>query len=206
MKTTPAAHYLNQYLETRIAHPSLFASVPDLVKEVDEVERILGAKHPELRENPFVTAVHVIAEGQTPVEAELDRFRLFNTCLAHLAMAPIDEVSAKSLSVFSKLAEHVDNDVDKFRVVNLITNTLIRAETLEGQDCEDLKAACTDAARTLRPHGFFPPEYEQEVSKRISRDHGREFVERLGFMPNNIPSLRNLPESRKPVPASMEYA
>lgn len=206
MKTTAAARELNQYLETRLSHPSIFTNVQDLVNEVSAVEKALGDKHPELRENPFVTAVHVIPEGQVPVEAELDRFRLFNTCLAYLSMAPIDEISSKSLSVFSTLAEGIENDVDKFRVVNLLANTLIRAENLEGTDGSDLKAACADAAKTLRPLGFFPPEYEQSVSKRVSRDHGRDFVQLLGFSADNIPSLRNLPASRKPVSTTPEFA
>lgn len=206
MKTTAASQYLNQYLETRILHPSIFTSVQDLITEVSSVEQALGERHLELRENPFVTAVHVIPAGQVPTEAQLDRFRLFNTCLAHLSMAPIDEISSKSLEVFSKLAEGIESEVDKFRVTSLITNTLIRSEALDGEDGSRLKAACSDAAKALRPLGFFPQEYEQAVSKRVSRDQGREFVQLLGFSSDNIPSLRNLPESKKPVPANHEFA
>lgn len=205
MKTTAAAKFLDQYLETRISHPSILTNVQDLVDEVGAAEKALGERHPELRESPFVTAVHVIADGQAPLEEELDRFRLFNTCLAYLSMAPVDEISPQAIIVFSKLAAGIENDVDKFRVVNLMANTLIRADSLEGTDRESLKESCAEAARALRPLDFFPPEYEQAVSKRISRDHGLEFVHRLGFATNNIPSLRNLPESRKPVPATAEY-
>lgn len=205
MKTTAAAKFLDQYLETRISHPSILTNVQDMVDEVGAVEKALGERHPELRESPFVTAVHVIADGQAPLEEELDRFRLFNTCLAYLSMAPVDEISPQAIIVFSKLAAGIENDVDKFRVVNLMANTLIRADSLEGTDRESLKESCAEAARALRPLDFFPPEYEQAVSKRISRDHGLEFVHRLGFTTNNIPSLRNLPESRKPVPATAEY-
>lgn len=206
MKTTEAAQYLNQYLETRIAHPTIFGSVSELAAEVAEVEQALGEKHLTLRDTPFVTAVHVTAEGQVSAKEELDRFRLFNTCLAYLSMSPIDEISPQSLIVFSKLAVGIESDVDKFRVVNLITNTLVRADSLADNDKENLKASCAEAAKTLRPLGFFPSEYEQAVSKRISRDHGREFVHRLGFATDNIPSLRNLPESRKPVPATPEHS
>lgn len=201
MKTTPAAQYLNQYLETRISHPSIFGSVNDLVGEVDAVEKTLGERYPTLRESPFVTAVHVIAPGQVSVDKELDSFRLFNTCLAYLSVLPVDEIAPKSIAVFTALAKNAESDIDKFRVANLLASAVIRADNLETTDREALRSACHEAAINLRPLGFFSREYEQAISKNVSRTHGADLVQLLGFSSDNIPSLRNLPANRKPAPA-----
>ncbi|MBI6885173.1 hypothetical protein [Pseudomonas putida] len=202
MQISKPAKYLDDYLDSRIRHPEIFGNLNDLISRVNEVERVIGEFSPLLNSNPFVTAVHIVAEGQVEFGDSLDRFRLFNACLSHLSMAPVDEISPQSLRVFSKIAEGRSDDIEKFKVAKLVTNLMLRADELEGADRAALKNACKDTAKALRPHGFFPTEYERDIAARASRTHGKELVELLGFDSKNIPSIRSLPASRQPDPTA----
>lgn len=199
MQISSFAKYLDSYLESRTKHPEIFNNLEEMVVRIAEVETALASASLLLTENPFVTAVYVVADGQVAYGDNLDRFRLFNTCLGYLAMAPVDEVSPQALRVFSKVARGVDNDMDKYRVARLITNLTGRASDLDGADQQALRDACRDCAQELRPLGFFPPEYEIEIARLATRTQGREMVEVLGFDLQNIPSMRNLPLQRQPV-------
>jgi hypothetical protein len=193
MKTTDSANYLNDYLVNRTVHPLTFESVEQMCTEINTVQDFMASKHPELRESPFITAVHVSNNtfAHTPGQPQVDDFRLFNTSLAYLSMTPIDEISPAALTVFAKIAEPDAIEKDKFRSVTLLAQTLIRADELDPEDRKRLKQSCSEAATALRAKGFFNQEFEQRISKSVSRDHGREFVNLLGVDVRNIPSLRH---------------
>lgn len=193
MKTSEAAGYLNTYLTNRLDHPLTFESNEVMMEDINNVQTWMDNKYPELRENPFITAVLVASNQRlaTPEEPQVDNFRLFNTCLAYLSMTRVDEISPAAITVFAKLANENTPDQDKFRVANLLANTLIRADELDRPDREKLRQSCADAASEFKDKGFFTRESQQRISKSVGRDHGRDFVKLLGFDIHNIPSLRN---------------
>jgi hypothetical protein len=193
MRTTDSAKYLNDYLVNRTVHPLTFGTVEQMCAEINKVQDFMTSKYPELRESPFITAVHVANNtfAQTPGQLQVDDFRLFNTSLAYLSMTPIDEISPAALTVFAKIAEPDAIEKDKFRSVTLLAQTLIRADELDPEDRKRLKQSCSEAATELRAKGFFNQEIEQRISRSVSRDHGREFVNLLGVDVHNIPSLRH---------------
>lgn len=193
MKTSEAASYLNTYLISRLEHPLTFESNEAMMEIIDNVQKWMDNKYPVLRESPFITAVLVASNKglAAPEQPQLDCFRLFNTSLAYLSMTRVDEISPAAITVFAKLANENTPDQDKFRVANLLANTLIRADELDRPDRERLKQSCADAAKEFKDKGFFTKENQQTISKSVGRDHGKEFVQLLGFDIHNIPSLRN---------------